>query len=52
MIDLGWKVDPIGLPVTGPGRIEMSFNFRAEQTDAAQMLTAVLENGLAAAAYA
>ena len=46
------KFDPVGLPVTGPGRIEQSFNFRAYQTSGAAMLTAVLKNGTAAAAYA
>ncbi len=46
------KLDPIGLPVTGPGRIEQSFNFRAEQGASAPMLTAVLKNGTAATAYA
>jgi hypothetical protein len=39
-------------PVTGPGRIDQSFNFRAEQTNATAMLTTVLKNGTAAAAYA
>jgi hypothetical protein len=46
------RLDPIGLPVSGPGRIEMNFSFRAEQSDSAAMLTAVLKNGSAAAAYA
>ena len=46
------RFDPVGLPVTGPGRIEQSFNFHAEQTDVAAMLVAVLKNGTAAAAYA
>jgi len=46
------RFDPVGLPVTGPGRIEQSFNFRAEQSALAPMLTAVLKNGTAAAGYA
>jgi hypothetical protein len=46
------RFDPIGLPVTGPGRIEQTFNFRAEQSSSAAMLSAVLKNGTAAAAYA
>jgi hypothetical protein len=44
------RFDPT--PITGPGRIDQSFNFRAEQTNAAAMLTTVLKNGTAAAAYA
>jgi len=46
------RFDPVGVPVSGPGRIEQTFNFRSEQTGAAPMLTAVLKNGTAAAAYA
>jgi hypothetical protein len=46
------RFDPVGLPVTGPGRIEQTFNFRAEQSDTLPMLTITLKNALAAAAYA
>lgn len=46
------RLAPAGVPVTGPGRIEQSFNFTASQSSSAAMLTAVLKNGLAAAAYA
>jgi hypothetical protein len=46
------RFDPIGLPVTGPGRIEQSFNFRAEQSSSAAMLSAVLKNATAAGSYA
>jgi hypothetical protein len=46
------KLDPVGLPVTGPGRIEQSFNFRAEQSASAAMLAVVLKNGTSAIAYA
>ena len=45
------RFDPVGLPVTGPGRIEATFNFRAEQSDVAAMLVVTLKSGLAAAAY-
>ncbi len=45
------KFSPIGLPVTGPGRIEQSFNFRANQTSSGAMLTAMLKNGLGASSY-
>jgi hypothetical protein len=44
------KLDPIGLPVSGPGRVEMAFNFRAEQ-GAAAMVAVTLKNGHAAADY-
>lgn len=46
------RLDPVGLPVTGPGRIEQTFNFRSEQSSGAAMLTAVLKNAIAAAGYA
>jgi hypothetical protein len=46
------RLDPVGVPVSGPGRFEMTFNFRAEQTASDPMLTVVLENGTDAANYA
>jgi hypothetical protein len=46
------RLDPVGVPVSGPGRFEMTFNFRAEQDNDSPMLTAVLKNATAAAAYA
>jgi hypothetical protein len=46
------KFDPTSVPVSGPGRFEMSFNFRAEQSSSAAMLSAVLKNGTAAGDYA
>jgi hypothetical protein len=46
------RLEPTGVPVNGPGRIEQNFNFVAAQSDAAAMLTAVLKNGLDATAYA
>jgi hypothetical protein len=46
------RFDPVGVPVTGPGRIEQTFNFKAEQDSSHAMLTAVLKNSQAAAAYA
>jgi len=46
------RMEAAGVPVTGPGRIEQTFNFQCEQGTAAAMLSAVLKNGTAAAAYA
>lgn len=46
------RLEPTGVPVNGPGRIEQNFNFVAAQSGSAAMLTAVLKNGLAAADYA
>jgi hypothetical protein len=46
------RLDPVGIPVAGPGRFEMAFNFRAEQDDNDEMLTVVLENGKTASDYA
>jgi hypothetical protein len=45
------KLDPIGLPVSGPGRVEIAFNFRAEQSAGAAMVAVTLKNGHAAADY-
>lgn len=45
-------LDPVGLPVTGPGRVEMTFNFNAEQSESDPMLTATLLSGTAGTAYA
>ncbi|MGD9924429.1 MAG: phage tail tube protein [Pseudorhodoplanes sp.] len=46
------RLEPAGVPVTGPGRIEQSFNLVASQSSSAAMFTAVLKNALAAASYA
>jgi hypothetical protein len=45
-------LDPVGVPVSGPGRFEMSFNFRANQTSADPMVTVTLKNGHDASEYA
>lgn len=36
------RLEPIGILIAGPGKIEQSFNFRAEQTSGAAMLVATL----------
>ena len=40
-----------GAPVSGPGGIDESFAWQAEQTSGAPAMTAVLKNGLAATVY-
>lgn len=42
------KFERVGVEIGGPGGIEQSFNFRAEQSAVAPMLTVTLKNGIAA----
>jgi hypothetical protein len=46
------RLERTGFPVTGPGALEQTFNFRCQQDSTNPMLTAVLKNGQAAAVYA
>jgi hypothetical protein len=41
------RLERAGLPIGGPGGIEQTFNFRAEQSAIAPMLTVTLKNGVA-----
>lgn len=41
------RLERTGVPTEGPGGIEQTFNLRAEQTDAAAMLTVTLKGGVA-----
>jgi hypothetical protein len=38
------RLEPVGIPIQGPGRIQQSFNFRCEQTSGAAMLVATLKS--------
>jgi hypothetical protein len=38
------RLEPIGIPISGPGKIEQTFNFRAEQSASAAMLVATLKS--------
>jgi hypothetical protein len=38
------RLEPVGMPIQGPGRIQQTFNFRSEQSDAAAMLVATLKS--------
>ncbi len=41
------RLEPAGIPVNGPGRIEQEFSFRGEQSNAAAMLVATLKSSVA-----
>lgn len=41
------RLERVGVEVQGPGGIEQSFSFRAEQSSTAPMMTATLKNGVA-----
>jgi hypothetical protein len=41
------RLEPTGVSLPGPGKIEQTFNFRAEQTSAAAMLVATLKSSVA-----
>lgn len=38
------RLEPVGVSITGPGKIEQTFNFRAEQSSGAAMLVATLKS--------
>jgi hypothetical protein len=40
------RLEPVGIPIQGPGRIQQTFNFRAEQTADAAMLVATLKSSV------
>jgi Phage tail tube protein len=40
------RIEPVGVPISGPGRIQQTFNFRAEQTSGANMLVATLKSSV------
>jgi hypothetical protein len=41
------RLEPVGIPIQGPGRIQQTFNFRAEQSDTEAMLVATLKSSVA-----
>lgn len=41
------RLEPTGTPISGPGKIEQTFNFRAEQSASAAMLVATLKSSVA-----
>jgi hypothetical protein len=40
------RLEPVGIPIEGPGRIQQTFNFRAEQSDTEPMLMATLKSSV------
>jgi hypothetical protein len=38
------RLEPVGVAIQGPGKIQQTFNFRAEQSDSAAMLVATLKS--------
>jgi hypothetical protein len=41
------RLEPVGVPIQGPGRIQQTFNFRSEQSATAAMLVATLKSSVA-----
>jgi hypothetical protein len=40
------RLEPVGIPIEGPGRIQQTFNFRAEQSVTEPMLVATLKSSV------
>jgi len=40
------RLEPVGVPIQGPGKIQQTFNFRAEQSDSDAMLVATLKSSV------
>ncbi len=41
------RLEPVGVAIQGPGKIQQTFNFRAEQSDSDAMLVATLKSSVA-----
>ena len=40
------RLEPVGVAIQGPGKIQQTFNFRAEQSDSDAMLVATLKSSV------